>query len=143
MVTSEKYSLCFHKRSWTDGTGKCNAFYTGNTYDEVIGVVYKILSSEKSELDLYEGVGKGYEVQSIDVLHDNKERAVFTYIAEEAHVDDLLVPYSWYKRYVIHGARHHGLPEIYIQSLNSVQSIEDPDRCRAESELMILRSSYI
>ncbi len=139
----KKYSLCFNKRSWKDGSGKCNAFYTGNLCDEVIGVIYRILRSDKSVLDTYEGVGKGYDVHNINVLHDNKERAVFTYIAEEVHIDDMLVPYSWYKQYVVHGARHHGLPESYIQSLNSVQTIEDPDRFRAESELIVLRSLFI
>ncbi len=139
----EKYSVCFHKRSWKDGSAKCNAFYTGDPCDEVIGVIYKILCSEKSMLDAYEGVGKGYEIQKINVLHDNKEHAVFTYIAEEAHIDDLLAPYSWYKKYVVHGARHHGLPDSYIKSLNTVQTIEDPDRARAETELIALRSLNI
>jgi gamma-glutamylcyclotransferase (GGCT)/AIG2-like uncharacterized protein YtfP len=139
----EKYSICFHKRSWKDGSGKCNAFYTGNICDEVIGVVYRILCSEKSELDACEGVGKGYKVQNINVFHDNEERAVFTYIADETHIDDRLAPFSWYKQYVVHGARHHGLPQSYIQSLSQVQTIEDPYRSRAESELIILRSLYI
>ena len=136
----EKYSLCFHKRSWKDGSGKCNAFYTGNTCDEVIGVVYRILSSDKSVLDTYEGVGKGYDIYNINVICDNEEHNVFTYIADETHIDNQLVPFSWYKQYVVHGARHHGLPESYIQSLSSIQTIEDPDRSRAESEVIILRS---
>jgi len=135
-----KYSVCFHKRGWKDGSGKCNAHFTGDPGDEVIGVIYKVLSSEKSMLDSCEGVGNGYEVRNITVLHDNDKRAVFTYIAEEMHIDDKLVPYSWYKLYVVHGARHHGLPESYILSLNSVRAIEDPDCDRSESELTVLKS---
>ena len=139
----EKYSICFHKRSWKDGSGKCNAFYTGNTCDEVLGVVYKILRSDKSVLDTYEGLGKGYDVHNISVLCDKKEHNVFTYIADDTHIDDRLMPFSWYKKYVVYGARHHRLPESYIHSLKSIQAIEDPDLARRERELIILKSMHI
>lgn len=139
----EKYALCFHKRSWKDGSGKCNAFYTGNSHDEVIGVVYRMLCSDKPVLDSYEGAGKGYKVNNISVLHDNGERRVFAYIAEDTHIDDRLLPFSWYKQYVVNGAEHHGLPESYIHSLKSIQAIDDPDLARREREFINLTSLNI
>ncbi len=54
----EKYDLRFHKHG-KDGSGKCDAYYTGKSFDVVIGVLYEILKSEKVVLDEAEGLGYG------------------------------------------------------------------------------------
>ncbi len=76
----QKFQLRFHKRS-KDGSGKCNAVYTGAPTDTVFGVVYEIRLEEKAALDRAEGLGRGYNEQALRVLSpDGKERSVLTYM---------------------------------------------------------------
>jgi hypothetical protein len=42
----------------------------------------------------------------------------------------LLRPYSWYKRFVVEGARQHGLPADYIAGIEALPAAEDPDQNR-------------
>ncbi len=50
----KEHDLRFHKSS-KDGSGKCNAFFTGNDDDTILGVLFEIKSSEMSALDRAEG----------------------------------------------------------------------------------------
>ena len=54
------HDLRFHKKS-KDGSGKCDALETNNSEHFVIGVVFKISETDKSELDRKEGLGFEYE----------------------------------------------------------------------------------
>jgi hypothetical protein len=49
------------------------------------------------------------------------------YIADDKAIDDELMPYKWYKTFVVEGARQHGLPQYYIDAINQVVAIDDPD----------------
>jgi gamma-glutamylcyclotransferase len=42
----------------------------------------------------------------------------------------MLRPHSWYKRFVLEGARQHRLPEGYIASIEAVPDAEDPNKDR-------------
>jgi hypothetical protein len=55
---------------------------------------------------------------------------VFTYTAEASHIDPALRPYSWYKRFVVEGARQQTLPPDYIANIEAMAATEDPDRNR-------------
>ncbi len=136
----ENHSLCFHKRGWSDGSGKCNAFFAGSSDDSVIGVVYRLHESERHLLDRYEGVGNGYEIANVRVFSESREYAAFTYMAAESHIDEAISPYSWYKQYVVHGALYHKLPDPYIARIREVEAISDPDQDRAEKEFAVVRS---
>jgi hypothetical protein len=127
----QKFQLRFHKRG-NDGSGKCNVFFTGMPADNVFGVVYEIPLKEKAALDRAEGLGRGYNEQSLSVLSpDDKELQVRTYIADPRMIDENLKPYSWYKDFVLRGAVEHRLPSEYIESrIRSVPAIADPDRER-------------
>jgi gamma-glutamylcyclotransferase len=39
-------------------------------------------------------------------------------------------PYSWYKRFVLQGARQRGLSVEYIAKIEALVAIEDPNRVR-------------
>jgi hypothetical protein len=127
----EKYQLKFHKRSG-DGSGKCNAFYSGSPTDTVFGVVFEIPLEEKAALDRAEGLGQGYNEQSLIVLSsDEEELSVQTYIADPSAIDENLSPYSWYKDFVVRGAVEHRLPSEYTESrIRSVPAIVDPNKER-------------
>src|SRR5215472_14345628 len=72
----QNFQLRFHKRS-NDGSGKCNAFYTGTPSDTVFGAVYEISLEEKPTLDRAEGLGRGYNEQRSSVHSpDGKELLV-------------------------------------------------------------------
>jgi gamma-glutamylcyclotransferase (GGCT)/AIG2-like uncharacterized protein YtfP len=58
------YGLRFHKIS-TDGSGKCDAFHTGEETDSIWGAIYKVTPEEKKILDEYE---PGYKTKEIEVV---------------------------------------------------------------------------
>ncbi|MFB2707091.1 hypothetical protein [Marinobacter shengliensis] len=61
MFTLVEHALRFHKWSRKDKSAKCDALFTGNSEDVVIGALFEIPSSEKGPLDRAEGLGFGYE----------------------------------------------------------------------------------
>jgi len=131
------HDLRFHKRS-KDKSGKCNAFSTGNAADLVHGVIYEIEPSGKSSLGSKEGLGKGYNEEENDVEVDGETITVFTYLADSDSIDDSLKPYTWYKDFVVQGAKEHGLPKEYIEKLEAVEAIQDPDEERDKKKNQVL-----
>lgn len=119
------HRLKFHKRG-RDGSAKCDIEHTRNRTDIVHGVVYQILARDKITLDSYEGLGNGYEEKRVSIiLPDNKILEAVAYYATT--IDTALQPYHWYKEHVLRGAREHRLPEEYIETIESITSIADPD----------------
>ena len=47
----------------------------------------------------------------------------------DATVDGLR-PYSWYRRFLVEGARAHHLPEDYIATLETIDALDDPNSGR-------------
>jgi hypothetical protein len=133
----KEYALRFHKRSM-DGSGKCNAFYTGNIADKVIGVIFLIVETEKPKLDRIEGLGNGYNEISVELETGIGVIKACTYIAETSFIDDGLLPYTWYKDFVLEGARQHRLDGKYIAILESTQTWSDPDPKREARERSLL-----
>ena len=115
------YSLKFHKRGAKDGSGKADAFFTGNPGDVVWGVIFEIDPAEKALLDRVEGLGRGYRATEITVITPGgKEHRSFLYVAEQSHIDPNLKPYSWYKRSMVECARQLGLPAEYIMQIEAI-----------------------
>jgi gamma-glutamylcyclotransferase len=52
------------------------------------------------------------------------------YAAEGGHIDPTLRPYSWYKRFVVEGARQHALPRDYVARIEAVPAEKDRNRSR-------------
>lgn len=86
--------LTFDKRS-RDGSGKCDAEETGREKDRVYGVIFEIKCSHKRALDKAEGRGKGYELQTVQVITKQRTVLAQTYIATKK--ERSLRPYNWYK----------------------------------------------
>lgn len=130
-----EHQLRFHKRG-VDNSAKCDAHYTGNTNDFVIGVLYEIPAADKHLLNNIEG--PGYEEKQVAVITKNdKAFDAFTFVA--TYIDKSMKPYHWYKEHVLAGAREHRLPDDYISSIEIIGSIEDSDAARIERELSIYR----
>lgn len=129
------HELKWHKRS-KDGSGKCDVVHTKDEKQIVYGVLFKIAASEKSELDKAEGLGNGYEEKQVQVVFEGKPRTVTLYAATETDLS--LKPYTWYKAFVVAGAKEHKLPKEYIRRLEAVEATQDPDRARHERNTQLL-----
>jgi len=128
------WRLHFHKRG-SDGSAKCNVIETHDPADRVHGVVYDIVAREKPALDRAEGLGFGYQLQRLRLPPHGD---VFFYVAAASHIDDSLQPFSWYKAYVVEGARFHGLPASYIGALEQAAAMADCDFQRQRDNIRLL-----
>jgi len=90
--------------------------------------VYEISAQDKLILDEIEGVGIGYSETTLTIPSVGK---CLSYVAEDTHIDDSLLPYDWYHELVMIGARTHGFPEDYLKRIESEQSLRDPDPDRS------------
>lgn len=130
------YQLRFHKRSLVDGSAKCDAFYTGNSNDLVLGVVFRLPSDALTILDRIEG--QGYDRVTLEVETEQGERLqVISYLAN--CIDATLLPFDWYKQHVLTGAREARLPLEYIAQIEAVAVQTDPDQERSKKERSIYR----
>ena len=117
-------ALRFHKRS-KDGSGKCNI--VTDTNNKVYVAVYEVHESEKPALANAEGVGYGYRTVTFEVSGYGE---CFTYVAEQSHIDDSLLPYSWYKELVLAGCEKFNFPKDYIDFLKAIPVTEDSNEKR-------------
>lgn len=132
--------LRFHKRG-RDGSGKCSILPSGRPQDRVFGVVYRMAAAERILLDRAEGLGAGYRRIELIVRVDGMPRPVFSYRAQDEYIDEALLPFTWYRRLVLAGARHHGLPAAYVAAIEAIAARPDPDRERhARHERLLLHS---
>lgn len=124
----DRHKLCFHKAS-EDGSAKCDALFTDDSSDIIIGALFQMDESERTYLDNVEGLGNGYDDKYVQV---SCEKGIYTealiYVA--THIDKNLQPYSWYLNHVIIGAIETGLPDNYVSTLKQISSIDDPDHTR-------------
>lgn len=139
----EGHALRFHKRG-RDGSAKADAWSSGDPHDAVWGVVYELGRADKAALDRIEGVDHGYldrEVRLVTMSGDAVVAGV--YEAQPSHVDPTLVPFTWYRDFVLHGAVQHGLPADYLAGIRAVEAIEDPDRERHGREAAVLSTAAV
>jgi gamma-glutamylcyclotransferase (GGCT)/AIG2-like uncharacterized protein YtfP len=132
------YAFRMHKRGY-DGSGKADAHYTGDAADRLWGVLFEIRAADWDTLDRAEGVGVGYDRHAVTVLTaDGTERAAELYVARREWVCPRVVPFTWYKRFVTHGAEQHGLPPDYRRFLEDHHAVHDPDPRRHAKNVRIL-----
>ena len=133
------HALRFHKVG-KDGSAKCDAFHTGKSADQVLGVLYEISAGDEATLDRLEGLGVGYRKEQVNLCNAAGEQAVaFTYRA--TRIDETLRPFSWYKHHVLEGAREAGLDPHYVAAIARQPAIEDTCAERVRKELAIYRCS--
>ena len=132
----EEHDSRFHKRG-TDGSGKCDAFYTGASTHCVHGVVYHLDDAARAVLDRIEGVGCGYCIKEIVLAVAGTSLDAFTYVVEDAYIDPNMQPFHWYKRFVVEGARQNGFPPPYIAAIDAVVAKIDPDEARRRRNVAI------
>lgn len=122
-----RFRLEWHKVG-CDDTGKCDVLFTANPGDRVHGVAWAIRRSEMPALDYHEELDTGYYACNVPITIGSRRRLARTYRA--IPVDPQLKPLDWYKRFVVDGAREHGLPEDYVARLAMTPANADEDRRR-------------
>lgn len=132
-----EYALRFHKRG-RDGSGKCDAFLTGNPADTLYGVVYSLSEAQREMLDDFEG--PGYVSRDVCVQTRSAVLTAYAYVAKPAHVDADLLPFYWYKSIVEAGARAHDLPAHYVEGITATDALTDPDTERNSHHLALIES---
>ena len=106
------FDLRFHKVG-RDGTGKADAFHTGSPGHRVWGVAYLLTDEQLGALDEIEG--DGYRRDTVTVEAADRTLDATTYLARS--IDPTLPVEAWYRRFVLDGARSHGLPPTYLETL--------------------------
>ena len=133
------FQLLFHKQG-KDGSAKCDAHKTGNDQQQIYGVVYALSGDQLTILNEIEGLGFGYELETVSVafIHSSESASAKIYLAQSDYINTGLLPYSWYRDFVLYGARFHGLPDAYISRLQQTKVISDPDEQRRNTNENIL-----
>jgi gamma-glutamylcyclotransferase len=129
--------IAFHKRS-QDGSAKADAQFTGTPNDCVWGVIYRLPTDHKPQLDAYEFLGVGYDEESVDVMLPFGKVQAWMYVARREAIDDELLPYTWYHDLVVHGAQEHHLPDRYVNQLRAFSTWHDSDVDRAARHRLLL-----
>jgi len=129
--------MAFQKRG-RDGSSKCNLVHTGGESDGVCGAIYQMDSAHKQALDCFEGNGNGYHDSQLTVELHGKEYSCFTYFAQQSYIENNLKPYHWYKNLVVLGAKHLQFPDVYVRSIELIESGEDPDETRRERHNLLI-----
>jgi len=120
------YRLLFNKRS-QDGSGKANV--EPHDGGQVWGVLYTIPDADLATLD--RGEGTGYHRARMPVrINGNEMTEAWVYLASRPSNDTSPRPYSWYKRFLVEGAREHSLPAQYIATLENIEAVHDTDGAR-------------
>lgn len=125
------YVLRFNKRS-TDESGKANV--EPRDGGVVWGVLYSIPDVELPILTRGEG---GYTPIQRSVVRDAGPVDAWVYVATQPAADAALRPYSWYKRFVVEGARSHGLPQDYVEALEACEGVEDENHERDREKRLL------
>jgi hypothetical protein len=132
------YKLVCNKVS-KDGSAKANIIRTDNPSEFVWGVLFTIDKNEKPLLDKAEGLGKGYNEDTLIFFDETDNPYVAqVYIADSKAIDNNLMPYDWYKEFIVSGAILNNLPGEYISKLQSITCVRDHDEKRRTENYAIL-----
>lgn len=132
------YKLICNKVS-KDGSAKANIIKTDNLAELALGVIFTINDKEKPLLDKAEGLGMGYNEDKLTFFDDtNNTYTAQVYIADSRAIDNDLLPYDWYKEFIVTGAIQNKLPAEYISQLQSISCVRDHDEERRTKNYSIL-----
>lgn len=119
-----------------DGSGKCNVVATERAADRVHGVLFELDASRLERLHAAEG--PAYHFLELPVGTADGERIAAIYRGRDNWLDESLVAYDWYRDFVVHGAREHGLPAHWIDGLARTPVQTDDNTARAADNRVIL-----
>jgi cation transport regulator ChaC len=97
----------------------------------VWGILYLLTPEDCDRLDKTEGVHRGlYDRMAVDVVADAEDRvAGFTY--RSSFATEGRKPSARYIGLLLEGARHHGLPDDYVRTLEALELAVDERLAKA------------
>lgn len=136
------HRIAFHKRG-RDGSGKCNAIFTGCADNCVWGVLYTLPDRDLDALDHAEDTARGgYARRTLDIrIAPTNTVEAAGYVAGATFIDDSLYPFDWYVAFVVEGARRNQLPQDYIARLVEHPTQADADVQRRRTAEFILNTT--
>jgi len=126
------YRLLFNKKSKKDGSGKANV--EPHVGGQVWGVVYTVSDNDLKLLDAGE---IGYSRTKLPVRVGNASAEVWVYVASSPSQDPALRPYTWYKRFLVEGAKEHAISPEYVATLEQIEATQDKNEKRDREKRMI------
>ena len=135
----DAYVLRYHKRG-RDGSGKCDAYYTGALTDAMYGVVFELDQRQGERLDGFEGLD--YVRKTVEVSIGGQPHEAFAYVVKPEAIQPNLSPFPWYHAFVLQGAIEANLPPDYIERLRTVVTVPDPDPARQAENDRILAGQF-
>ena len=100
-----------------------------NEPSNVWGVLYEIPDAHLEILN--RGEGAGYIRVRMQIrLNDTEVTEAWVYLASNPINDAALRPYTWYKQFLVEGAREHSLPPDYISELEVINAVADSNEAR-------------
>ncbi|MCS6936110.1 MAG: gamma-glutamylcyclotransferase [Candidatus Bipolaricaulota bacterium] len=119
----QDYKMVFNKlASESKGTGYANIIPQSGAI--VYGVLYKLTEKEMKTLDKYERVDEGhYQRKKLEItVEENEQVTAYVYVA--LRTKEGLRPTQDYLKCIIEGAKENGLPQDYIQQLETLETVQ-------------------
>lgn len=116
LLRGRELGFAYRSRNFPPG-GAADVVESGN--GEVWGALYRLTGQDLAALDRFEFVGDGgYRRITVDVEHEGDLRPALCYeVVDRLGFD--LAPIPEYRRLMVDGAREHGLPHTWIESLQT------------------------
>jgi len=127
------WRLRFHKRG-QDGSAKCNIIAGPGA---IYAAIFEVEIHHKQQLDELEGLHVGYEETHVFA---GRFGTCATYLATESHIDDQLLPFSWYRELVLAACEVHGFPKDYVDGIRAIPHQVDDDLSRHEQHMQMVRA---
>ncbi len=147
------YKLYFHSHSFHDCSGKCNIVPNLQKNAVVYGVLYEISAQDKVLIEDEVKIGQANQAAELMVFPvagllrsaniNQSGQKVLTHVACKENIYQDLVPFSWYKKRVIQGAREHHLPKEYISLLEQYACAQDPNLQRDLQQNRVLNIQFL
>lgn len=132
------YKLVCNKVS-QDGSAKANIVKSDVPGEMFWGVLFNIDAKEKPLLDKAEGLGLGYNEGTLTFFDQlSISYSAQVYIADSNSINNRLLPFDWYKEFIITGGIQNQLPADYISQLQSIPCVPDPYEKRRIKNYSIL-----
>ncbi|NVJ90170.1 MAG: gamma-glutamylcyclotransferase [Methylocystaceae bacterium] len=95
--------------------GVATVIWTGEAYDYVVGVLWKLAQEDERMLDVFEGLGYAYCKRTVPI--ERKDGNVSRSMIYQAIDSRIGRPKNGYLEDVIGAAQDHQFPHIYIERL--------------------------
>ncbi len=136
-VALREWTLRFDKRGG-DGSAKANLHAAVGQSRRAFAAAYELSHRQIAVLDRFEGRGWGYETFPMSLSMRGESVDGLTYLAPSQWITPAMVPFDWYVRLIVEGARFHGFPRRYVEEIANQPTRRDPDAGRARTALRAL-----